>query len=439
MYFCCRFITNLPIQYKFSNDPINIASTTTTFELSNIINLFLSKVHHQPFDFLYNGKLIHNNLQDIINEPYFPSQILQIEYILAHVHPNLHSQRLLDDWVSAITGFLDKDLLVVSGSYDGKLSLFCSKHTATSFNAHNGPITSIGMVKNGNLNLITTSKDKTANLWSINPKRNSLYLSAIIEGSEEAIHTSSPSPSGQRFALGGWDCQIRLFKNPLFTNERKEINRFSYTSLKNESNNHEKNVKLARRTQSFAPLVRPITTIRSHKECVTGLSWSSESSFFSGSIDRSLRKWNLNVSSKPVCSNTLISSKAIICIATRPTSDENIVAFGCTDNSVRIWDSRCEANKGKIKLQSFSSHCGWVSTMAWRPNSEFMLASGSYDGSIKIWDLRTNSPLTTVNEAHKGKILSISWLSQGMLASGGTDCKLKLLKFESKRHKSLSR
>jgi len=100
-----------------------------------------------------------------------------------------------------------------------------------------------------------------------------------------------------------------------------------------------------------------------------------------------------------------------------------------------IWDSRCEINKGKIKLQLLSSHCEWVSNMVWRPNSEFMLASGLYDRSIKIWDLRTNFPLITINEVHKGKVLSMSWISQGMLVSGGTDCKFKLLNFDIKRYK----
>ena len=44
--------------------------------------------------------------------------------------------------------------------------------------------------------------------------------------------------------------------------------------------------------------------------------------------------------------------------------------------------------EGAIVKGSFSSHTGWVSSVAWSPNNEHLFISGSYDCLLKLWDTR---------------------------------------------------
>ena len=44
--------------------------------------------------------------------------------------------------------------------------------------------------------------------------------------------------------------------------------------------------------------------------------------------------------------------------------------------------------EGAIVKGSFSSHTGWVSSVAWSPNNENLFISGSYDCLLKLWDTR---------------------------------------------------
>ncbi len=50
----------------------------------------------------------------------------------------------------------------------------------------------------------------------------------------------------------------------------------------------------------------------------------------------------------------------------------------------------------------------------------------SYDGALRVWDVRSNRPLHTVEDAHNGKVLCVSWdARQGRgIFSGGDDNRL---------------
>src|SRR5919199_4871036 len=56
--------------------------------------------------------------------------------------------------------------------------------------------------------------------------------------------------------------------------------------------------------------------------------------------------------------------------------DGSVIAAGCSDQKVRIWD----AMSGKA-LQSIAGHGGEVLTVAWSPDGRF-LASGGSDGTV---------------------------------------------------------
>lgn len=67
----------------------------------------------------------------------------------------------------------------------------------------------------------------------------------------------------------------------------------------------------------------------------------------------------------------------------------------------------CFAENDVAQL-SLKSHKGWVTAVAWHPETAHMLASSSHDGTVKIWDVRSSVPLFTL-KAHKDKALCVSW------------------------------
>ncbi len=58
-----------------------------------------------------------------------------------------------------------------------------------------------------------------------------------------------------------------------------------------------------------------------------------------------------------------------------------------------------------------------------------MLAATDYTGTLNLWDIRSSVPLGS-NETHQGKALSLSWLDETQVVTGGSDCCLKSTKLE---------
>jgi ribosome biogenesis protein YTM1 len=80
--------------------------------------------------------------------------------------------------------------------------------------------------------------------------------------------------------------------------------------------------------------------------------------------------------------------------------------------------------------QTLTSHLGWVPSVNFHPQNENLLASGSYDKTVKFWDIRSKIPLHTIS-AHSDKVLVVDWDQQERIISGGADNKLKTWEFKS--------
>jgi hypothetical protein len=65
--------------------------------------------------------------------------------------------------------------------------------------------------------------------------------------------------------------------------------------------------------------------------------------------------------------------------------DGQLVAFGSSDNTIRLWDARTGAARGTLK-----GHSSSVWTVAFSPDGQ-LVASGSDDKTVRLWDMRTGT------------------------------------------------
>jgi ribosome biogenesis protein YTM1 len=89
---------------------------------------------------------------------------------------------------------------------------------------------------------------------------------------------------------------------------------------------------------------------------------------------------------------------------------------------VRLWDPRVAETTMAAQTLGGSTgmHTGWVSGIAWSPESAFHLFSCALDGEAKVWDVRASVPLHTL-KAHDDKALCASWIDGSTMATGGAD------------------
>lgn len=74
------------------------------------------------------------------------------------------------------------------------------------------------------------------------------------------------------------------------------------------------------------------------------------------------------------------------------------MATGSADKTIGLWDLR----NLKTKLHSLESHNDSVTSLAWHPFEEAVLASASYDRRICFWDLSRAGEEQTAEDAQDG-------------------------------------
>ncbi len=92
-----------------------------------------------------------------------------------------------------------------------------------------------------------------------------------------------------------------------------------------------------------------------------------------------------------------------------------ILAAGCAEGTVRLWDV-----DGGAEIAQLKGHTGPSFDVAFLPDGH-LLASAGKDGTVRLWDVATHALLVDLR-GHHGEVWRVAFSPDGkLLASGGED------------------
>jgi len=159
-----------------------------------------------------------------------------------------------------------------------------------------------------------------------------------------------------------------------------------------------------------------ILMLRGHTSEVLGLDWLVSSDYLvSCGADMRIILWNVSYGRQIAT----FSGHLGVVVSAVFADDKTIISCG-GDGSVRFWDTRTRRSI-KVLKTGCRPEC-----MSYEPNT-MRIAVGCSDGKI----LLLNGEKKTSIDAHRGRVMALSWLTKGeTLISGGEDGTVKLWKLD---------
>lgn len=198
---------------------------------------------------------------------------------------------------------------------------------------------------------------------------------------------------------------------------------------------------------------RPQVRCKGHDEEGYGLAWNplETGQLLSGSDDRSLCIWDVNVGGSKAStttsgtSNTGVGTSASTSGNTNVASElqptmkiksahseviedvawhrfhKNLFASVGDDRLLQIWDTRESVTSGsRMKV---TAHNGDVMCVSFNPFAEYLVLTGGTDKVVKVWDTRQLKTPSHTLASHDDDVLGVQWapFNEAVCASSGAD------------------
>lgn len=176
------------------------------------------------------------------------------------------------------------------------------------------------------------------------------------------------SRDGKYLAVAGRDCRITVWQvisSPL--------SRLQYKNY--EATRHQEGAKQKRKQYTSAPVFHqePVRVFEGHSRTVLSLDWSKNNFLISGSMDRTVKLWNVE---RPDCLETFTHFDFVTCVKFHPTDDRFFVS-GSLDNHVRLWSIL----ENSVAYSRDLGDDVLITTLAMTPAGNYTIVGG-FNGSL---------------------------------------------------------
>jgi WD40 repeat protein len=284
---------------------------------------------------------------------------------------------------------------------------------------------------------LTAGDDKTVSIWNAGNGTRERTLA----GAEGAVLALAVSRNGVLIAAGGADQTVRVYQFA----DGKQLGQWKtpgpVRGLAFSPNNQVLSAACADKSVlawnvNYNPgqpvgtdFGKPVATY-AHEGPATAVAFAADGMhFYSSSQDQTIKDWKIPSETplKNFGHPNLVDAVAF-------NSTNTLLATGCHDGNLRIWDIA----KGQA-VQTIPAHVAMnqpspIYSIAWSPDDKFLLTA-SYDRSMKLWSATDGKPVREFKaykekefeKGHRDGIFAAVFSPDGkLIASGGSDRTIKL-------------
>jgi len=439
-----RFFTRHPSLPQVPNTFLNVPVKLARYGLSEIVNALTETSPPRPFDFLIGGRFLRSDLLTFLQSNagvYGIEKGLEIEYVAAAPEPQSEDAQPHPDWIASLSATHPSNFFVVTGCFDSTVRIFDTRKPLDAPPAaigvgHDSAVKSVSVFRHApsvmkeedasggtmSVQIVSGSKDRSVRVWKYTPSSTHMRCVAVCDGHTDSVETVTTSEGTDRFFSGGWDHTICMWD---LTDADTKLDSDNVsnggTTKKRKTNASASAAASAAQSSAATPASHaPVSRLGGHIGAVTTLVSPHPTTLYSGSMDHSIRCWDLATGQT---SASWFAPRVITGLDYSLAA--NLLVTSHQDKLVRTWDPR-QSSKENVK-HTLRSHKGWVSCVKFAPHSSNLLATGSYDHTVKVWDLRATLPLFTL-QRHSDKVMTLDWMmhaAESTLWSGGADQKLQ--------------
>lgn len=397
-----KLFSSLPERFQVPSDKMVVPGSLNRVDLSEIVNESISLEKRIPFDFIIGGEFLRGSLSShCLERGILSEKTLEIEYVIAMEEPSTSDLTLpQSDWISGISHGTD---VFFTCSMDGVLSKYESVNGKLMGSSQQSalPLTGVALSESG---VVTTSC------------RDGMIRFASSD-SLELIEIGKIESSLTCLSLCAWDNSLVLTGSV-------------------DGSVHLWNVPLPSAAKPSKSRKRPIDETVSFRSnllkldsSVCGISWMSLSRAIATSQDGSVRVFD------PMSGDLMPTISIPRNISAMACMGDRKLVTGHPDGRIIFWSMRFDGSDScSIEaVNSCRSHSRLISSLASRPDSEFMVASACLDGTVKLFDSRASHfAIQSVSLPQSERALVVAWISPNKFLSAGSDCLVRCHDIEMK-------